>query len=355
MSTIGFGMIGFGIGETRAQMIVDEPGAALVAVSDRDEGRRQAASAKFDVPVYEDYREMIGRADVDVVCIYTPAGVRRDIAVDAFAAGRHVLCTKPMEINIARCDDMIGAADAAGRELAIEFGNRYSPDTQAIKGAIDAGSFGRVLTADVAMKWFRGQDYYDAGGAWRGTYSMDGGGALANQTVHFIDQLLWFLGPPKRVMAHTATLSHDIEAEDLGVAMIEWECGAVSTLTGTTTTVPDFQYTRVDLHGERGGFLRIVPHTGYLPDPSRDPVGAYDQCRLTDAKGNTIATDMPDPPPAPKNVIEDVVSTLTTGSRPLVDGREGRKSIEILNGVYESARAGRAVEFPLDGPSIPLR
>ena len=353
MSDIGFGLIGYGIGRTRARMIADQPGTRLVAVSDLSDQRRADAAGEFGVPTYADYRDMLARDDVDMVGIYTPAGVRREIALDAFDAGKHVLCTKPMEVSIARCDDMIDAADAAGRKLIVEFDNRYSPSVQSIKAALDQGVFGRVRTADIAMKWFRPQEYYDANGGWRGTYGMDGGGSLANQAIHFIDQMQWFMGPPKSVVAHTATVGHQIEAEDLGVALITWQSGAVTTFTGTTSTVPDFQYTRIDVHGERGGFIAVLPHTGYLHDPTRDPVDAYAQWRITDADGVTISKSPVEPADAPQHVFEEIVSVMTNGTEPLVDGREGRKSIEILNGIYLSARSGEEVMFPLTEPFVP--
>jgi len=351
MAEIGIGIIGLGVGHSRSKMAQQAEGMRLVAVCDKLEDRRTNGAAEFGVPGYEDYRKLLDRKDIDVIGIFTPAGLRREIALDALDAGKHVILTKPMEVNIARCDDMIKAADAKKLRLVVDFDSRYTPHNRAVKRAIDEGMFGRMLMGEVKLKWYRNQAYYDWNGGWRGTWRLDGGGSLANQTIHYIDRIQWFMGPPASVFGYVGVFRHAIEAEDQGVAVIKWKSGALGTIVGATTTVPDFEFTRVELHGERGGFVTMATSGSYTPNPKKGE--HIESCIFTDENGKTISTELIEVPPGPRTIMEDVVSMLTKGTEPMVSGREGRKSVEILNGIYESSQTGKEVTFPLAKPFIP--
>jgi len=351
MSEIGFGIIGLGVGHSRVKMVVAAEGARLVAVSDLLPDRRENAEKEFGVPAYEDYRKLLDRKDIDVIGVFTPAGLRREIALDAFDAGKHVILTKPMEVNIARCDDIIRAADEKKRRLVVDFDSRYRRHNRAIKKAIDDGLFGRIRMAEVKLKWHRSQEYYDWNGGWRGTWRLDGGGSLANQTIHFIDRIQWFMGAPASVFAYVGVFGHEIEAEDQGAAVIKWKNGAYGTIVGATTTIPDFEFTRVEIHAERGGIVTMATSGSYIPDPKR---GEYvESWIMLGEDGKPVRGEPIEVPPGPKNIMEDVVSMLTKGTEPMVTGREGRKSVEILNGIYESAQSGQEVKFPLAKPFVP--
>ena len=352
MSDIGFGIIGQGVGYYHAQRATTTEGGHLAAVCDLREDLRRRAAEEFGIPVYEDYREMLEQDDVDVVCIFTPAGNRREIALDAFDAGKHVICTKPMEINIERCDDMIAAAKEKNKRLVVDFGFRYGNDTRALKKAVDDGVFGRLLLGKAELKWFRNQEYYDWNGGWRGTWRLDGGGSLANQTVHYIDQLQWLMGAPAAVFAYTGVFKWDIEAEDQGVAVLKWENGAISTISGATTSVPYVEMNRVEILGTRGTAVSLSTSGAY----ERGAKGTAEHVETWDIIGEDGVAERVKPftmPPGPKQVLEDMVCVLTNGTEPMVDGAEGRKSVEILNGIYESAETGREVTFPLAKPFIP--
>ncbi len=351
MADIGIGIIGQGVGHSRARMATQTEGMKLIAISDLHEDRRQRAEKEFGVPTYEDYRRLLDDKRINVIGIFTPAGYRREIALQAFDAGKHVIVTKPMEVNIRRCDDMIRAAEDRGLRLLVDFDSRYRPHNPAIKKAIDDGLFGRILMAEVRLKWYRDQAYYDWDGGWRGTWRLDGGGSLANQTVHYIDRIQWFMGEPASIFGYVGVFSHDIEAEDQGAAVMRWKNGALGTIAGATTTVPDFEFTRVEIHGNRGGVVSMSMSGGYMPDPKK---GEYiESWVMTDENLKTIRTGPIEVVPGPKNVMQDFVSMMTKGTKPMVDGREGRKSIEILNGIYESAQTGKEVKFPLGKPFIP--
>ena len=353
MGDIGLGIIGLGIGMSRARMASATPGVRVAAACSLSETERDEAADEFGVEVVDDYRRMLDRPDVDVVGIFTPAGLRREIALDAIAAGKHVLLTKPMEINIQRCDDIIAAADRQGVRVIMEFDTRYRRENRAIKQAIDAGLFGRMLMADVRLKWHRSQDYYDSGGGWRGTWALDGGGSLANQTIHFVDRLQWFMGGVESVFSYAGVFDHDIEAEDQTVSVVRYAGGAVGTITSATTAPPDYAFTRTELHGTSGGVVTMTTSGEYFNKPTNTP---YVQTWLvTDEAGETVSTEPVEPVDGPANVMEDLVATLRDGAAPMADGREGRKSIEILNAVYISAHTGSEVKLPLDGPFIPRK
>jgi len=351
---IGLGIIGLGIGMSRGRMASATPGVRVAAACSLSETERDEAASEFGVEAVDDYRRLLDRPDVDVVGIFTPAGLRREIALDAIAAGKHVLLTKPMEVNIQRCDDIITAADQQHVQVMMEFDTRYRRENRAIKQAIDAGLFGRMLMADVRLKWRRDQDYYESGGGWRGTWALDGGGSLANQAIHFVDRLQWFMGGVESVFSYAGVFDHDIEAEDQTVSVVRYANGGIGTITSATTAPSDlYAFTRSELHGTRGGVVTMTTSGEYFHKPTNTP---YVQTWLvTDDSGQAIETEPIEPADGPTNVMEDLVATLRDGAAPMADGREGRKSIEILNAVYLSAHSGREVKLPLDGPFIPRK
>ncbi len=352
MAEIGIGIIGQGIGYSRSKMAVAAEGMKLVAICDLLEHRRERAERDFGVPVYENYREMLERKDIDIIGIFTPAGNRREIALDAFAAGKHVICTKPMEINIQRCDDMINAADKAGLRLMVDFGMRYGAPIRALRAAIEQGMFGDLIMSKAELRWYRDQAYYDENGAWRGTWRLDGGGSLANQTVHFVDQIQWMMGEPQSVFAYTDVYKHDIEAEDQGVAVIRWKNGAIGTITGSTTSIRDVEMTKLEVLGTKGIAVSSSYSGAYAKGEksSSEDEGTW---YLLDAEGKTVPTPPIEVPPGPTTIMEDAVAVLLHGAEPMTTGREGRKSVEILNGIYESSQTGLEVKFPLTKPFIP--
>ncbi len=351
MDTVGLGIIGLGVGRSRAQMAFAEERTRLVAVADLHEERRLEVSENLETVAYDDHRRLLERDDINVIGIFTPGGTHLDLAKDALAAGKHVISTKPMEVNIDRCDAMINAAEKAGKRLVVDFEFRYRPHNRAIKQMIDSGKFGRLLMGDVTLKWFRSQDYYEWDTGWRGTWSLDGGGALANQTIHLIDKLLWLMGPASSVFAQTATFNHDIEAEDAAAAVLTFENGALGTIVGTTTAPNnEFDFWRTEIHGDRGGAITVMLSGAYDWRAGSDEY--IEQAILTDAAGGTLAEEI-EPVPGPKNIMEDIAGVFIDGNDAQVTGAEGRKSIELLNAIYKSAHSGAQVSLPLDSAFKP--
>ena len=322
MDDIGFAVVGLGMGRARAATITKTSGARLVTVVDlnRDLAKETAEELKCDWTDSVD--ASLANDDVDVVIVVTPSGLHADIAIASLQAGKHTITTKPMEVTVEKCDAIISAARTNDRLLGVDFQQRYCDESQKMKFALERGLFGQPILAEGRLKWYRTQEYYDAGG-WRGTWKMDGGGALANQTIHAIDQIVWFMGRPKSVVGRIGTFTHKIETEDLGMALIEFESGAVGTVLGTTT-FPSNAYWGVEVHGSEGGAA----------------VRFGEDIRWSFVEAFADREQQLDRLIPHQNIIEDVVSAIQHGTPLACDAQQGRLSVELLNAIYESARNG---------------
>ena len=254
MATHGFGIVGCGmIAEFHARAIAEIPEAQLVAAFSRSSanGAKIAALSTGECSIYDDLDAMLAHPGLDVVCVCTPSGAHLEPALQAAKAGKHVVVEKPLEITVPRCDAIIRACDEAGVRLCAIFPSRFSPANQALKAAIDSGRFGRLTLGDTSVKWWRTQDYYDSG-QWRGTWDLDGGGALMNQAIHNVDLLQWLMGEVDSVQAMTALLVHErIEVEDTAVAALRFQSGALGVIEASTGAFPGL-LKRTEIHGENG-------------------------------------------------------------------------------------------------------
>ena len=195
----GFGIIGCGmIANFHAKAIRDIKGAELVGCYNRTAPKAEKLAGEFGGEVYTDLEAMLRREDLDVVTICSPSGAHMEPCVAAAKAGKHVIVEKPLDVTLLRCDAMIEACETAGVKLATIFPSRFHRSSQLMKQAVDEGRFGKLALGDAYVKWFRTQEYYDSG-AWRGTWELDGGGALMNQAIHSVDLLLWLMGPATAV------------------------------------------------------------------------------------------------------------------------------------------------------------
>ena len=275
-------------------------------------------------------------------------GLHLDGALAAIAAGKHVLIEKPLEITVERCDQIIDAADRRGVVLGGIFHSRYFEVPQLIKRELDAGRFGAIAIADAQIKWYRSQEYYDSG-AWRGTWKLDGGGALMNQSIHAIDLLQWFMGPVVEVSGRTATRAHErIEVEDAAVATLRFASGALGVIEGTTAAYPGF-LKRIDICGARGSAVMEEENLtawNFLDetDADRDIRAQY-----TEASGSSGGAA--DPAAigyaGHRMEIADFADAIRSGRPFMLDGREARKAVEIIQAVYQSSRTGASVALPL--------
>jgi predicted dehydrogenase len=358
--SLRFGIIGCGtIGPTHAGALAQIPNVSIAAVCDPIRDRAERMAAKFNVArVYDGHRALIEDPELDAVCVCTPSGMHADIAVEALRAGRHVIVEKPMDVSLEACDRLIAAEDSSGKVLSIISQHRFDRASQIVKEAIDSGRLGKIVLADASVKWWRTQAYYDSGD-WRGTWAMDGGGALMNQGVHTVDLLQWLAGGVHSLWAQTRTAAHErIEVEDIAVAALRFSNGAAGTLTATTAAYEGFPV-RIDIFGTKGTAIIEGDRLKMLRFKSGETFESEEAAAhaLSVASGGTAsvrdeaatgrATTAADPGAvwgdAHRIQFEDFLRAIRTGAKPLIDGRAGKRPIEIILGVYQSARTGDPV------------
>lgn len=338
-SSLGFGLIGCGvIAPTHARSIVELDDARLVAACDILPEKATHLADEFPCDVYTAADEMLARKDVDVAVILTPSGLHAELGVLAAQAGKHVLVEKPIDITLARADRLIAACRQAGVKLGVISQHRFDPAIVALKAAVDDGRLGVLNFGGSHTKWYRAQEYYDSGD-WRGTWALDGGGALINQSIHYVDLLQYIMGPVAELHAYTATRAHQrIEVEDIAVAALKFHNGALGLLEGNTAAYPGF-CARLDIYGTLGSVIiendQIVDWQ--LVGGEENPIPR----QQTGFIGGTSS----------KNIwhhshrwqIADFITAVREDREPLVSGEEGRKALKIVLAVYESARSGQKV------------
>ncbi|QDT38423.1 Gfo/Idh/MocA family protein [Stratiformator vulcanicus] len=345
----GFAIVGCGmIAEFHAAAIAELRGAKLVACMSSRKASADKFAEKHGCKSYTSLSEMLDDPEVTIVNICTPSGAHMEPALAAAKAGKHVVVEKPLEITLKRCDKIIDACEAAGVRLCTIFPSRFGGANQELKKAVESGRFGRLTLGDTFVKWWRSQEYYDSGG-WRGTWELDGGGAYMNQAIHNVDLIYWMMGDVAEVSAVTATLAHErIEVEDVGVAALKFANGAVGTITATTSAFPGL-LKKTEIHGTEGSAIVEQDEILMWDFAKKDRRDASIKKKFGGA-GETSggAAD-------PKAIshqghmlqLKDFVKSIETGSEPVVDGREGRKSVEIILAIYQSSWTGKRVSLPL--------
>jgi UDP-N-acetyl-2-amino-2-deoxyglucuronate dehydrogenase len=346
MSKVGYGIIGCGnIGPVHAMAIADVPDAVLVAVADVNEATGKKLGDQYGVPVYTDYKEMLQRDDLHAVSLCVPSGLRAEIAEDIAAADKHLLSEKPLEVTSERIDRIIAAVDKHGVKLGCIFQSRFADGPIKVREALDAGRFGKPVLGNAYIKWYRSDEYY-ASGAWRGTRTIDGGGALMNQGIHQIDLLLWFMGPVKSVQARTALLGHEgLEVEDLACALLEFESGALGTIEGSTAIWPGHP-ARNEIHGTEGSVVIEDGEIRFWRFKNEGEADKAIQAELN--KEAALGSGAGDPLSALKHEghrrqIADFTEAIRQNRPPRIDGREGRRAVAVIEAIYRSAETGETV------------
>ncbi len=329
---VRFAIVGTGMGYDRARKAAATPGAKLVAVCTLDPERGQRAAEELHCDLMTDYAALLARDDVDAVGILVPSGLHCDFAIQALQAGKHVFVTKPMDIRVEKCDAATRAAQETGKVFAVDFESRYTPINHQIRQALRSGALGKVFSADLRMKWYRKQSYYDGGtpAGWRSRRETEGGSA-ANQAVHYLDLLQWWLGPVKSVQGRFGTYTHRIETEDNTQALLTFADGAWGVVQTSTSNFPDLG-TAIEISGDQGTLgwhdneiTLFKTLTEEAPSLAAYPVDA----RL------------------PQHIIEDMVAAITQGKTPQCPPEEGRKSVALFNAIYASSREQRTIELEI--------
>lgn len=345
---LGFAIVGCGvISHSHAPALRRVPGTRLVAVADIVPEKARQLGTEFSVPYSSDPREVIERDDVDAVCVCVPSGLHAEIGIMAAAAGKHVVVEKPIDVSLEAADRLIDACDRAGIRLAVISQLRFNDRVREVRRLIDEGRLGRLLLGEAAVKWYRSQAYYDAGG-WRGTLALDGGGALINQAIHYLDLLQWMMGPVESVVARTGTTAlHDIEGEDIALAILRFTGGGLGVVQASTAVYPGLAE-RLELTGTGG---TVVVEGGQiavraLTEESGEAPAYGSRAKRSAPPAETAAAD-----PAAiqheghRRQLTDFVEAVREGRAPFVGGPEGRRALETIHAIYRSARTGQTVEL----------
>ena len=322
---VNFAVVGLGMGSNRARMIKDTDGAELKCVVDFQAGLAKKTGEELGTDSTTNIDDVLGRDDIDCVMVMTPSGTHAEVGMRAAKAGKHVITTKPMDVSTEACDQLVAACDEAGVKLAVDYQSRYVDNNYRVAEALRRGWLGRPILGEVRFKWFRSEEYFEHNGGWRGTWNMDGGGSLANQGAHLLDVISWFMGDFESVYGEMAIMNHDIETEDVGLAIVRFKNGAKGVIVGTTT-FPTNVYFSAEVHGTVGGILIEDVLSGNMR-----VFGEGLEERLQQIN-NPI-----------HNIIEDFVQAVEEGGDVRVDGREGRRTVALLEKIYQSARSGKTV------------
>jgi UDP-N-acetyl-2-amino-2-deoxyglucuronate dehydrogenase len=345
----GFGIIGCGmISRFHWRAIEDVRAAKLVACFDSFPAAADKLAEESGCKTYHDLKEMLADPTVQIVTIGTPSGAHMEPAVAAAKAGKHVIVEKPLEITLKRCDAIIRACKENRVKLSTVFPSRFHDSSIEMKRAIDAKRFGRLTLGDAYVKWYRTQAYYDSG-KWRGTWELDGGGALMNQAVHSVDLLTWLMGPVAEVTAHAATIAHErIAVEDDLVATLRFENGALGVIEASTAVYPGY-LKRIEIHGSDGTAVmeeEDIKTWDFARKQKRD-----DEIHRRMAEHKSTGGGASDPSAIGHHgharQFQDVVDAIKKNRAPAIDGAEGRRSIEIILAIYKAAETGKAVKLPL--------
>src|ERR1700730_7907595 len=341
---IHIGLIGGGsITDTHARAARAIPGVEIAAIYGTNLGKLAALCREHGGKPYQDFDAFLEHRPMDLVAIGSPSGLHAAHGIAAVRKGLHVLTEKPIEINTKRADALIEAEEDSGVKLGVIFQDRVKPEILEIREWISRGIIGRPLLVDARVKWYRPPEYYGQS-RWRGTLALDGGGALINQAVHTVDLLLWLLGEVVHVQSRTATALHAIEGEDTAIAILEFASGALGVLAATTAAYPGYPR-RLEITGSEGtvileqdrilaAHLRNAPaalRQGIAPDENQSASSAV----VSDVRGHQA-------------LFEDFLHAIENDTTPICDGRDGRRSIALVETIYRAARKpeSRSVTSP---------
>jgi predicted dehydrogenase len=339
-SVLKFALVGCGrIAKRHSELLGHSQiqGARLAAVCDLVAEKARRIGEEFSIPWFTDMHEMMKRADVDVVVVLTESGNHPRHVIDLAPYGKHVVVEKPMALALDDADAMIKACDTAGVKLFVVKQNRFNVPVRKLREALGAGRFGKLVLGTVRVRWCRTQSYYDQE-PWRGTWAMDGG-VLTNQASHHVDLLEWMMGEVDSVFAMTSTALARIQAEDTAAALLRFRNGALGVIEATTATRPKDLEGSLSLLGE-GGTVEIG---GFAVNQMK----VWNFARPEPGDEDVMERYSVNPPSVygfgHQAYYEHVVDCIRNDKQHLVDGLEGRKSLELINAIYESVETGREV------------
>jgi predicted dehydrogenase len=334
------GIIGGGnISDTHARAAAAIPGVAVVACYGSNHERTAKLAERHQAVLYDDLDRFLDHRPMDIVAIGSPSALHAEQGIAAARRGLHVLSEKPLDITTKRADALIDACREAGVKLGVFFQDRLRPALVELKRMVDDGELGKPVMITGRVRWYRPPEYY-TGSKWRGRMALDGGGAVMNQAIHTVDLVQWLYGPVARVSASVATRVHDIEVEDTAAALLEFTSGAIGVIEATTSLFPGYPR-RIEVTGSEGTViiegddiirtdLRSSTTAGAAPAASVPPLENVASPVVSDASAH-------------QRVFEDFIRAIREDAIPATDGREGRRSVELVETIYAAARKGRAI------------
>ncbi|SHG60758.1 Predicted dehydrogenase [Fodinibius roseus] len=329
----GIGIVGCGnISDTHAEAIMKTPKGQLIAAHSRTDASVNTFCEKYDITPFTSYEEFLGNPDLDIVVICTPSGTHLDYGKSAAEAGKHVIVEKPIETTVARGQSLIDSCDKNGVKLAVIYQSRFMDDVMEMKELIDNQQVGDIFMASASVKWFRDQEYY-SNSSWRGTFALDGGGAVINQSIHTIDLLQWFMGGVKTISAFKGTFTHEgIEAEDNAVACMEFNNGAIGVFEASTSITPPQDRT-VEVNGT-GGTLTLKGEALQKKLSDQEAAGREDDAgEATGAASPLSGMTYQDH----KNQYDAILDAFHHDRVPVVSGKDSLQSLAIVEALYKAA------------------
>lgn len=343
MKKWNFGIVGAGmIADFHAKAIQSLPNATLVGISSNTPEKTRAIAEKYKCLAFKSNEEMLQSPEIDIITVATPSGAHLEPAIMAAKNGKHAIVEKPVEITLDRIDQMIAAHTQAGTQLGGVFNFRFNDAVQLLKKTVDAGRFGTISHASVQVPWWRKPEYY--AGNWRGTWKLDGGGALMNQSIHMVDMLQYLMGPLASLQAYTATIAHDIEVEDTATAVVQFKNKALGTIYGSTASFPG-QLRRIAITGTKGTAVLVENSftVWEFADQTEEDKAVLTKFRNDSTGGASDPSAIPFEPHA-RNFAAFMAAL--DENRPFeIDGTEARKAVEIILAIYQSAKEKRVYTF----------
>ena len=341
------GILGGGnISRTHLRAAMEIDGVKVAAVCGQNPAKARQLAAEVGAAFYQDLTEFLDHRPMDVVLIGSPSGVHAEQGIAAAKRGLHVLVEKPIDIDLDRADQLIETCDTAGVKLGVFFQDRVAPDLQKLKNVLDSGVLGSPILMSASVRWYRPPEYYEKS-QWRGTRALDGGGALMNQGIHTVDLLLWLCGDVSSVWSRAITGLHHIEVEDTLVASFQFASGAIGNLEVATSCFPGFSR-RIDLTWSQGTItiaddkIKSVDLREPIAELCAAPRQAGDEGQRSDERATSPVVSNTQ---GHRAIIEDFIQVIGSERLPLCDGREARRSVELVNAMYQSARTGAVIEL----------
>jgi len=334
-----FAIIGTGnISSEHISALQNIDGAEVSYIYGRNESALKELAKKYNLSWTTDYQSILNNPLIDVIDIVLPSGLHAEYGIKAAQAGKHVVVEKPIDVTLESAEELINVCNEKEVTLGVISQMRFSDGMQKIYDYITNGKLGDIIQGDAYIKWYRSMEYYNSG-EWRGTKALDGGGPFINQAIHFIDLLLSVMGPVKNVTAKTRTVNHDIEVEDIGVAMVEFESGAHGIIQAATAIFPGLP-ARLEIHGTKGTVIFENDNIIFEHIEGKQPFLVVNDAKIGGAAD-------------PKNLnsdlfireFEDIISAINQKRQPTVCGEEAYKALQLILAIYESSDSGESIEL----------